>query len=176
MNKKDLRKLALMGLAGGLIIVNNSSVEAAGIPLSENESTITLAAKCGAKCGGLTASSDIPKSKATDSSPQDKSDANAGNLGWHLMTDKEMLMELNSDGAALYNSLSPEGKALARQVASARCNGTNECSGLNGCKTEHNDCAGKGTCKGTGKCAIADKNLAVELAAKKMAAKRAGAN
>ena len=42
------------------------------------------------------------------------------------------------NGEALYNSLNAEGKALARQVASQRCNGTNECRGLNACQTETN--------------------------------------
>ena len=60
----------------------------------------------------------------------------------------------------------------SREVASARCQGTNKCKGLNACKTDKNDCAGKSTCKGTGKCGISDKNLAVKLAAKKMSEKR----
>lgn len=102
-------------------------------------------------------------------------DPNAGNLGYHLMTEDELLLELNDEGYKLYQSLSPEGKLLARKVASSRCNGANECKGLNACKTDKNECAGKGSCKGQGKCAIADKNLAVKLVAKKMAGKRADA-
>lgn len=100
-------------------------------------------------------------------------DPNAGNLGYHLMTEQELLIELNDEGYKTYMSLTPEGKELARKVASAACNGTNECAGLNACKTDSNDCAGKGGCKGKGKCAISDKNLAVKLVAKKMAEKRA---
>lgn len=103
----------------------------------------------------------------------DADDANAGNLGYHLMTEDELLLELNDEGLKMYQSLSPEGKLLARKVASSRCNGANECKGLNACKTDKNECAGKGDCKGKGKCALADKNLAVKLVAQKMAAKRA---
>lgn len=99
-------------------------------------------------------------------------DPNAGNLGYHIMTEDEFLLDLNDEGYKLYMSLSPDGKVLAREVASSRCNGANQCSGLNACATDKNECAGKGTCKGTSKCAISDKNLAVKLVAKKMAEKR----
>ena len=99
-------------------------------------------------------------------------DPNDGNVGYHLMTEDELLLELNDDSIKLYNSLSPEGKALARFVASQRCNGSNMCKGLNACKTDKNECAGQGACKGKSKCAVSDKNLAVKIAAKKMAEKR----
>ena len=144
MNKRDLKKLALLGFTSGILISNSSSVNAAD----------TSAAK------------DTSASK----------DANDGNLGYHLMSEKELLMELNGSGVALYNGLDAKGKELARQVASQRCNGTNECKGLNACQTDHNECAGKGSCKNTSKCAIADKNLAVKLVADKMKQKRSSAN
>ena len=95
-----------------------------------------------------------------------------GNRGYFLMTEDDLLLELNDQGTKAYNQLSPEGKALARKVASQRCNGTNECKGLNACKTDTNECAGKGSCKGQSKCALSDKNLAVKLVSDKMAAKR----
>lgn len=91
------------------------------------------------------------------------------------MTEDELLLELNDEGYKLYMSLDAEGKELARKVASTRCNASNECKGLNACKTDKNECAGKGQCKGQGKCAVSDKNLAVQLVAKKMAEKRAKA-
>lgn len=100
-------------------------------------------------------------------------DPNDGNLGYHMMTEEELLVELNDEGVKQYQSLSPEGKEIAREIASARCNGTNHCKGRNACKTDENDCAGKGSCKGKGKCAVSDKNLAVKLAADVMANKRA---
>lgn len=96
-----------------------------------------------------------------------------GNMGYHLMTEDELLLELDTDTAKIYQGLSPENKQLALKVASARCNGTNECAGLNACKTDKNDCAGQGKCKGLGKCAFSDKNLAVKAVAKKVADKRA---
>lgn len=141
MKNKKLKELALLGLAGGLLL--NSQL------LADTQKT----------------------EKTETTSAQD--DPNKGNLGYRLMTEDELLLELTDEGANLYNSLSPEGKELAIFVASQRCQGSNECKGLNACQTDTNDCAGKGQCKGTGKCAVADKNLAVKIVAKKMAEKRA---
>lgn len=95
-----------------------------------------------------------------------------GNMGYHLMTEDELMLELSAEGAALYNSLDQNGKDLARYVASQRCMGSNACKGLNACGTPEHSCMGKGKCKGTGKCAVADKNMAVKLVADKMAEKR----
>ncbi|PJD97207.1 MAG: hypothetical protein CK425_03550 [Parachlamydia sp.] len=95
-----------------------------------------------------------------------------GNMGYHLMTEDELMLELNDEGVALYNSLDKEGKELARYVASQRCMASNACKGLNACQNTEHACMGKGKCKGLGKCSIADKNLAVKLVAKKMAEKR----
>jgi len=139
MKKNQMKKIALMGLTMG--IVASSQLSAA----------------------------DAVKDKVeTASESASIVDPNEGNIGYHLMTEDELLLELNGDGAALYNSLDSEGKALAREVASQRCNGTNACKGLNACATDKNTCAGKGECKGKGKCAIADKNLAVKLVTEKI--------
>ena len=113
----------------------------------------------------LGAAEEVKKDKAADPS--------YGNMGYHLMTEDELLLELNDEGTKLYNSLDAEGKALAREVASARCNGTNKCSGLNACAGPNNACAGKGKCQGQTKCAFSDKNLAVKVVVEKMAKKRA---
>jgi hypothetical protein len=136
MKKRDLKKLALMGLMSGLTF-------------------------------------HLPVHAADDKAEYSTVDADEeGNRGYFLMSEDDLLLELNKEGTETYNKLSPEGKALARKVASQRCNGTNECKGLNACKTDSNDCAGKGSCKGKSKCAFSDKNLAVKVVAEKMAAKR----
>ncbi|MBA3956958.1 MAG: hypothetical protein H0X51_00990 [Parachlamydiaceae bacterium] len=108
----------------------------------------------------------------TDSAAEDPND---GNMNYHLMTEDELLLQLNPKGIAMYKSLDSEGKALALIVASAYCMGTNPCKGLNACSQEGHDCAGKGECKGQGKCATGDKNLAVKMVRDRMAAKRSGA-
>lgn len=121
----------------------------------------------------LTQTLDAAEAKTkTAASATENTDPNAGNMGYHLMTEEELLLELNDEGYKLYMSLTPEGKALAREVASTRCNGSNACKGLNACATDKNKCLGQGACKGQGKCAMSDKNLAVKVVAKKMAAER----
>jgi hypothetical protein len=98
--------------------------------------------------------------------------ATDGNITHELMSEDDLLLQLNDDGTKLYNSLSPEGKQLAIRTASRSCNGQNECKGLGACASDKNQCAGKNECKGQTKCAFSDKNVAVKLAAKKMAEKR----
>jgi hypothetical protein len=131
---------------------------------------------------GLMGTTTIPGHAANSSSKQQASalsdkrtdiiDKSDGNMGYHLMTEQELMLELDPEGIKLYNSLDGKGKALAREVASQRCNGTNECKGLNACQTDTNPCAGKGSCRATSKCAFSDKNLAVKVVVKKMAGKR----
>jgi hypothetical protein len=113
----------------------------------------------------------LPLSGETDKGTA--SDPNSQNEGYHILTEEELLSQLNEKGKKLYESLDAEGKQLAREVASQRCNGTNQCKGLNACETEDNKCAGQGACKGKTKCALANKNDAVKIVAKKMAEKRA---
>jgi len=144
MNKKDMKKLALLGLITGTMVCQSAHA------------------------------ADATAKAAADAKAKSIEELNAQNVGYFLYTEDELLLELNDDGAKLFKSLSPEGKKLALEVASARCNGTNSCKGLNGCQTANNSCAGNGSCKGTGKCAIADKNLAVKLVHDKLAKERAG--
>lgn len=98
--------------------------------------------------------------------------SSSGNITYHLMTEDELLLELNEEGAYLYHTLSPQGKELALKIASRSCNNTNDCAGQNACRTAKNKCAGQGECKGTTICAFSDKNLAIKVAAKKMPEKR----
>jgi hypothetical protein len=194
MKKHDLKKLALMGLTGGLLISNPSVVSAAG----EAQTLLAATSKsdknvCGGKGGcpspKLMAERDKSSSQVKTQSPEDAStssktqtdakdqgsdyDPNESNLGYHLMTEEELKLELNEDGLKMYNSLDEKGKELAREVASMRCAASNPCSHLNACKTSKNSCAGQSEiCKHTGKCAVSDKNLAVKLVYDKMKAKR----
>ena len=154
MQKEKIIKVAFLGLVNGLLISSSGSILA--------------------KENGKTQSPQVLNSPtSTDANKEDApADPNSENLGYHLMTEDELLLELNDAGTKQYMSLSPEGKALAREVASQRCQGSNSCKGLNACESEKNKCAGKGTCKGTSKCAVSDKNLAVRIVADKMAQKR----
>lgn len=153
MKRHNFKKLALMGVTSGLLIVQQHAVNSLdGAEVKSEKQT-------------------APQKGAT-SKPQSDIDRaieerNESNMGYHEMSEDELILELDSDGEALYNSLNNQNKELARKVASARCNGTNLCAGLNACATDDHSCAGKGKCKGQGKCALSDKNLAVKLVADK---------
>ncbi len=180
MKKIDYKKIALLGLATGLVL--------SGQTLTAHDLNITTAHLMVAKgCPGhgcpqkkLTASRDLPKSATSESVDtsltEEMQKANDQNMNYKLLSEDELLLELSPDGTKQYLSLTPEGKALARYVASQMCNMTNACQGLNACETEKNKCAGKGSCKGQGKCAFSDKNLAVKVVTDKMAKKRAETN
>jgi hypothetical protein len=173
MKYPDFKTLALFGLAGGLMITSKESAFAdpSTTPMDQFLAVGTQKAKCPGKngCPGLTADRNKSSSNKPDYDPNDS------NIGYHLYTEDELLLELNDQEAKMYNNLSPQGKQLVLNVASMRCAKTNPCAGLNACASDKNDCAGKGKCKGTGKCAISDKNLAVKLVYQKMNAKRTNA-
>lgn len=143
MQKRNLKQLAILGLASGLLAASHLNAQGPD------------------------------KSNTTDSKGPSSDRPEDGNLDYHLMTEDELLLELNPKGVQLYKSLDDEEKLLARKVASQRCNGTNECKGLNACKTDKHDCAGLGQCNSQSKCAFSDKNLAVKVVSKYMEQKRA---
>lgn len=152
MERHHWKKLALLGMTSGLMLSNSLS--------AKEESSSKTSEKA-----------DVKKSDVK------KYDPNDGNMNYHMMTEDELLLELNDKGAKMYRELSPEGKALALSVASVMCNASNPCKNLNACQTDEHECAGKGECKGKGKCAFSDKNLAVKVVYDKiMAQKRANAN
>ncbi|WP_154017929.1 hypothetical protein [Candidatus Protochlamydia phocaeensis] len=117
-------------------------------------------------------SSSASQEKAPSSNFLELVASTKGNITYRPMTEDDLLLELNQEGAELYKSLSPEGQQLALKLASRACNGMNDCRGENACATDKNKCAGLGQCKALTKCAFSDKNLAIKVAAKKMANKR----
>ncbi len=160
MKKVDLKKLALLGLAGGIVLAK-ATLYAEVSPENQQIQILNL----------LAAQDSSSKSSSKSSNPSGATsaiDPNDGNLNYHLMSDDELLLELNADGQRMYNAMDASNKKLARDVASSRCANTNFCKGLNACKTDKNSCAGQASCKGQGKCGIADKNLAVRLVYNKM--------
>lgn len=190
MKKRNLSRLALLGVTSGLIAICQSSVNASQSEEKQiavksinadgkiNINQLLAAHKCAGPhgCPGEKETKNTKNSNKDSTTEIAEKDKEDGNLGYHVYTEDELMLELNDNGIALYNSLDQEGKALARLVASQRCQQTNECKGLNACQTDKNKCAGKGECKGQGKCAFSDKNLAVKVVVDKMAKKRAEAN
>ena len=137
--RANLKKLAAMGIAGGILITNGQAYAHQGDHQWNNYVADTMSADTSGK----------------------------------MMTETDLMSQLNAEGKATYQGLSKEGKDLAIKLASQTCKGQNECKGLKSCKTEKNACMGLGGCKGTGPGPFKDKNDAVKVAAKKMADKRA---
>lgn len=156
MVKKSIRPLAIKGLVA--VLASTSSLSAV-----ENKSKQT------------DKESPPPSPSVQDKEPNPfeemhKVDAAKGNMNYHLLTEQELLLELDDEGTKTYNGLDSKGKELARFVASAMCQNSNACKGLGACATGDHECAGKNSCKGKSKCGQSDKNVAVRLAADRIAA------
>lgn len=177
MQKAKFKKLALMGITGGIIL-------AAQAPASLESSTdvgCTLAAGCGKHCRG--ASKQIAESCGSRSSPQEQyrtytaeADVSVQKQSSKQLSEGELMNQLKPETQAVFKGMSPEGKALALKLANQTCKGKNDCKGLNSCQTADSTCAGRGSCKGTSPGPFKDKNEAVKIAAKKMAEKRSSMN
>lgn len=122
-------------------------------------------------CGGTQNYSNVPYYNPSNSIADNDA---APKVTAAAMSDSEFMSQLNAQSKATFQSMSPEGKALAMKLAQQECKGKNTCKGLNSCKGKGNDCAGKGSCKGTSSDKFKDKNLAVKVAGMKMAEKREG--
>jgi hypothetical protein len=195
MKKVDYKKLALLGITGGLLMASQA-ITADVVEGKIAGKGIVLAGGCGdGKCGGFNPTrhtlgddSKAPKPTSPTTAPEIPStlpnqkgevadNAAAGKIATNVprghMSEADLVKSINADSRDTYNSLSPEGKALALELANQACKGHNSCKGLNSCKTANNSCAGQGGCKGQSSCAFKDKNQAVKVAAMKMASKRA---
>lgn len=194
MKKVNYKKLALLGITGGLLMASQVIV-AADIAMS-GQGTMLAGGCGGGKCGGFnptrnastddvktstpsspTAAPQVPqtlpnqKGQIAENTVIKKEISTSSHKG--TMSEADLIKSINQDSRDTFNSLSPEGKALALELANQACKGQNSCKGLNSCKTATNSCAGQGGCKGQSSCAFKDKNQAVKVAAMKMATKRA---
>lgn len=144
MKKTNLKKLALMGIAGVLM------AQAQGNAAQQN--------------GNYNGGNLYYAANAMDSMQSSSK-----------MSESDLLQKLSPEGKATYQSLSKEGKDLALKLANQSCQGKNGCKGMNSCKSTENACAGKAGCQGKSKGPFTDKNMAVKVAAQKMAEKRSEA-
>lgn len=172
MEKPNFKKIALLGMAGGMLIVSQAPVAA-----NTTDETGTMLAKCGSKsCGGYRANQQGFNNNTAYENPSDSRTTTTTTTTKKTMSETELMSQLNSEGKSTYQNLSSEGKALAMKLAYQDCKGKNDCKGLNSCKTANNSCAGQGGCQGTSPGSFKDKNVAVKVAAKKMAEKRTSMN
>lgn len=203
MDKSKLKKIALMGMAGGMLVASEAPLTAASNSMGAE--TVIAAHSCGSACGskgnhscGSKINQNSCGSKINQSSCGSKRNQSCGAQNPNrprygnptayddpedsstmtetgkAMSESELMSQLNSNGKATYQSLSPEGKALALKLASQSCKGMNACKGLGSCKSATNSCAGKNGCRGQSAGPFKDKNVAVKVAAQHMAEKRNG--
>lgn len=191
MKKKDLKKLALLGL----IVASQGVVHADETTENEIMPDLKIAAGCGGGCShgaqkknyqgcsskrqgcssmGHSCGSSRGFVADADENAKDEN-AKYDNSG-QLMTEDQLMSQLNEQSKQMYRSMDPEGKALAIKLASRSCKGTNDCKGQGSCKTSDHSCAGKNSCAGTSKCSFKDKNLAVKVAYQKQSEKRMQTN
>ncbi len=179
-DKRSLQQLVMMGIASGILVVGGGLaaqklMQATPHPSKKTQKLAQRKAYQKEIAANFDMAGDDTSGSPLIKDPFSELEDSNGNLGYHMMTEKELRLEVNQEGWDLYQSLDEEGKTLALAVASQRCDHMNLCKGLNACQTDQNACAGKGECKAKGKCAFSDKNLAVKVVAKKMAEKRANA-
>lgn len=164
MNKTDLKKLALMVIAGGILFSAQS--QASG-DTSLDIQVDNLIAKhgCAGKgdCGGHRGRPKAfpkPQTQAYNTNNIGRNYYTGANMmepGEGDLTEEDLIQQLNQEGRDLYNSLNDEGKALALQLANQTCDG-------------HNEYEDQSTCN------FKDKNLAVKVAAKRMEEQRGNVN
>lgn len=130
MDKSKFKKLALLGMAGGLLLATESVVQADEYVMTEQSHY--LARSCGSKCSSPSNkfNSDVDLSKDNDdtadaSDTEDESKSMAQQQAtqpqqqqWtkgtpNPMTERELIGKLSPDAKSLYWGLDPEGKAVA---------------------------------------------------------------
>lgn len=90
-----------------------------------------------------------------------------------LISETSIKAQLSDVSQYHYDQLDKEGRALAFELIHQECKGKNRCRGLNACKNEGiNNCASLCSCEGQSPKKFDDPNLAVRVAAKRMAEKR----
>lgn len=168
MDKSDFKKMALMGMAGGMLLVSQSPVNAE----AANNVGVMMAQSCGAhscsgqpqpptgprysdrgSCGGANPQPNGPRysDRGSCGAPQpnrgytadnfdDQSRLQSSTSYKKVMTESELMSQLNSEGKTTFQGLDAEGKALALKFANQ----------------------------------YDDKNFAVKMAANKMAERRSG--
>jgi hypothetical protein len=202
---KKLKKLAMLGITGGVLMTGQSAIANEESAIIEESSNISLLAHqcgsgggCGAPkqpgyrsggCGGQTPPSykqgcggqSQPKQNGCGSQRPSSGRGDYYTADNGQVTDVDTSKQLTED--QLISQLSAEGKATYQSLDSegkslALKMASSTCKGQNDCKGMGMGatCAGKNACKGQSTGAFTDKNQAVKAAAQKMSDKRSAMN
>lgn len=119
MKKTDFKKMALLGMTGGLLLSSQAQVSAE----ETTNSGIILAHKCGSgSCNGKSPQTQpsthscAAKAANTNTADSDRS-MPAMATSHKTLTESELLDQLNDEGKRDFASLDTEGKALALRLA-----------------------------------------------------------
>lgn len=115
-NKIDLKKLALLGITGGIMVTAQGAVNA-DENMDREETSILALGGCGGKGG---CSSYKPRNYDRGFISQaDDTPSSMQSTGTETkpLTESELLSQLNDEGKAIYYGLDADGKALALKLA-----------------------------------------------------------
>jgi hypothetical protein len=191
MKKNDLKKLALMGISGGIMVASQAQAQDRGFSnqgyfYNQDQNQTYYYQQ------GPNDSSNIQQNTERNQWTRNYQDQrynnmerNQGNSGNYNQdnyqnyrnnpylaandenpTDSQFKLQLSVQGKSDFDNLSPDGKTLAIKMASHDCSGKNECKGQNTCQSAKNTCAGKGACKGQSSCKMSP-DKAVQIATMK---------
>ncbi len=116
MKKKDFKKLALLGIAGALIASQGAAQ--ADDQSDDNNNTEILAGMLAAGCGahGCSHSNSGPGSRGMIADADENTTMDGSSS--QMLTEDQLMSQLNDQGKQMYNNLTPEGKSLALKLAS----------------------------------------------------------
>lgn len=123
MDKSNFKKMAMMGLAGGLMLTSQSAVNAEVI--NSDSSQVSLAAQgCGSKCsgsqyrqgscGGSSRPRGMGSNYTADASTDEQQQMNQQK---RMMSESEFTSQLSGEAKSMYMSMDADGKALAMKFA-----------------------------------------------------------
>lgn len=125
MKNSNFKQLALLGMAGGLLLASQSQASAEVI--SSSDKILASNNGCGANSCGRKGQHAQPDSMlSTDSDKTMMQDLeHKKSTNQKAMTESEFLSHLNDEGKGTYASLDAEGKALALKLANEQRPGQN---------------------------------------------------
>lgn len=112
MKKKDLKKIALLGIAGGCMLASQGAVQA------DDANSEILPNVIAAGCGAHGCNHGTPSSSGSSRGYVAEADENMMADSGQMMTEDQLMSQLSDQGKQIYNGLSPQGKSLALKLAS----------------------------------------------------------
>jgi hypothetical protein len=108
MKKHDMKKLAMLGLMGGLLIGTQGNADEEAVNLEAGQEIFAAQAGCPHHC---------PQKIKKPTASRDNYVADENQTTTKTMTQEELLPQLDKESQAIYNSLDVDGKKLALEMA-----------------------------------------------------------